>query len=203
MALEGVDDLLAESFAGTWFSSPDRGRLKIGVVDGRPGRENAARVRAGLAERGVEGQSDFVSVGSTLTELEAAQADLSGSLSALVAAGKASIGIDPSENAVAIRAIEGLTRAEEAALTAAAAASRVRVTVDRRSVASLAIKPEGGARIAGGGSGCRAGFSQGSRERKRHRLDRIGTLRPPMLPAAATPRRRARQCRRPSFAVRP
>lgn len=142
VALDGVDALLGESFAGTWFADRDRGRLKIGVVDGRPGRENVAQVRARLAERGVAGQSDFVAVRSTLKELEAAQQDPSGSLAALVADGKVSIGIKPSDNAVAIKAIEGLTPAEEGVLAAAAAASPVKVTVDKRSVGSLTIRLE-------------------------------------------------------------
>lgn len=138
--LEG--EIAAADFGGLWIDDADAGRPKIGIktTDPTPPAAKTADAEALLADHDLEAEVDFVSVDENIGELEAAAADITDDLDALVGAGKVAVSVDVAGNRVEIETASTLTAPESAQVTAAASGSPVDTTVTPTGEPSLAVE---------------------------------------------------------------
>lgn len=171
-----LESIFAEDYGGMWFSTTDRGRIKIGVPGGDPASgAKKEKAKDKLAERGLRGEADFVPVQSSLSALVEAHQPLDRRLSSLLAEGKVRTAVDTSSNALVIHVASGLSDAEAAEVRSAAADAPVPAEVRPTGRASLLVSPDkcnlpfcdwplrGGVRIVSEVGGCTAGFLAQSR----------------------------------------
>ncbi|HTT97801.1 MAG TPA: hypothetical protein VMF58_07095 [Rhizomicrobium sp.] len=133
----GIDDdltaLLGDDFAGMWFDSADRGRLKIGLT--RAGSARGTDITRLIARYALGEEAQTVPVRFSLAELTRKQDSIRESLAAVIRAGHALTSYNPRLNSVVIETLNTLPAAEETLVRQAAAQEGV--TVHRTNATTL------------------------------------------------------------------
>lgn len=133
-----IEETLGATYAGVWFD-PWRGRFEIGVapVTG----QNQSKIETLIAEHGVQGVTDFVSVRSTYQELLASENGWAERDGSLLQKEQARTMIDAATNSVVVDISDDVPVSEVQTLTQAATADTVNVVINRVPARQIVVKP--------------------------------------------------------------
>lgn len=119
--IENVAQALGPQYGGAWFDPSDQGRLKVAVVSSqdRPGGAEVEQATKILDGSGLDGYTDFVSVASSASDLDAIHAKADESLADLIAHDKVETYVNYALNKVVVKTATDLTSSDDAEVASA------------------------------------------------------------------------------------